>query len=41
MVQWLGIYLPTQGTPFDPWSGKTPRAAEQLSLWAATTDPVL
>ena len=24
---------------FDPWSGKIPRAAEQLSLLAATTEP--
>ena len=26
---------------FDPWSGKTPRAAEQLSLCAPTTESVL
>jgi len=26
---------------FDAWSGKIPHAAEQLSLWATTTEPVL
>ena len=26
---------------FDPWSGKTPPAVEQLSLWATTIKPVL
>ena len=24
---------------FEPWSGKIPHAAEQLSLWATTTEP--
>ena len=27
-----------QGTRFDPWSRKIPRATEQLSSWATTTD---
>ena len=26
---------------FDPWSGKIPHAAEQLSLCATTAEPVL
>ena len=26
---------------FDPWSGKTPHAAEQLRPWATGTEPVL
>ena len=26
---------------FDPWSGKVPHAAEQLSLCATTTEPVI
>ena len=28
-------------TRFKPWSGKIPHAAEQLSLCATTTEPVL
>ena len=28
-----------QGTRFDPRSGKIPRATEQLSQWATTTEP--
>ena len=30
-----------RGHAFDPWSGKIPHAAEQLSLCATTTEPVL
>ena len=30
-----------QGHGFEPWSGKIPHAAEQLSLCATTTEPVL
>ena len=26
---------------FEPWSGKIPHAAEQLSPWATTTEPAL
>ena len=26
---------------FDSWSGKIPHAAEQLSMWVTTTEPVL
>ena len=26
---------------FDPWSRKVPHAAEQLSPWATSTEPVL
>ena len=29
-----------RGYGFKPWSGKIPRAAEQLSPWATTTEPV-
>ena len=32
VVQWLRIHLPVLGHGFDPWSGKIPHAAEQLSL---------
>ena len=32
VVQWLRIRLPMLGHGFDPWSGKIPHAAEQLSL---------
>ena len=31
VVEWIRICLPMQGHGFDPWSGKIPRAAEQLS----------
>ena len=27
-----------QGHGFEPWSGKTPHAAEQLSPWTTTTE---
>ena len=30
-----------RGHGFNPWSGKIPHAAEQLSPWATTTEPVL
>ena len=30
-----------RGYGFDPWSGKTPRATEQLSPCTTTTEPVL
>ena len=29
-----------RGHGFEPWSGKIPRAAEQLGPWATTTEPV-
>ena len=32
VAQWLRIHLPMKGPVFDPWSGKIPHAAEQLSL---------
>ena len=38
MVQWLRIHLPIQGHRFDPCSGKTPRAAGQVSLCTTTTE---
>ena len=41
VVQWLGVRLSMQGTQFDPWSGKIPHAAEQLSPCATTTEPAL
>ena len=28
-----------RGHGFEPWSGKIPHAAEQLGLWATTTEP--
>ena len=41
MAQWLRIHLPMQRARFEPWSGKIPHAAEQLSPRATTTEPVL
>lgn len=38
VVQWLGIFLSLQGHGFEPWSGKIPYAAGQLSLCATTTE---
>ena len=29
------------GRRLEPWSGKIPRATDQLSPWATTTEPVL
>ena len=29
-----------RGPGFEVWSGKIPHAAEQLGLWATTTEPV-
>ena len=40
-VHWLRIHLPMQGTGFDPWSGKTPHAVEQLSLCSTTAEAML
>ena len=41
VAQWLRICLPMQGTHrFEPWSGKIPRAVEQLGPWATITEPV-
>ena len=41
VAQWLRIHLPMQGHGFEPWSGKIPHTAEQLSLCATTTEPAL
>ena len=41
VAQWLRIHLPSRGPGFEPWSGKIPHAAEQLSPCATTTEPVL
>ena len=41
VAQWLRIRLPMQGHGFEPWSGKIPHAAEQLSPCATTTEPAL
>ena len=41
VAQWLRIRLPMQGMGVRAWSGKIPHAAEQLSLCATTTKPVL
>ena len=38
MVQWLRLRLPMQGHGFDSRSGEMPRAMEQLSLCATTTE---
>ena len=39
VIQWLRIPLPMQGNGFDPWSGKIPRAKDQLSPCATTAEP--
>ena len=41
VAQWLESICQCRGHGFDPWSGKIPHAAEQLSLCATTTEPVL
>ena len=38
VAQWLRIRLPMQGHRCEPWSGKIPRATEQLSPRATTTE---
>ena len=40
VVQRLRVYH-CRGHGFNPWSGKIPHAAGQLSLWASTTELVL
>ena len=35
---WESAYQ-CRGTGFEPWCGKSPHAAEQLSPWATTTEP--
>ena len=37
----MNLPLNVGGHLFDPWSGKTPHAAEPLSPCATTTEPVL
>ena len=39
VAQWLRVCLLMQGRGFGPWSGRIPRAAERLSLWATTAEP--
>ena len=39
VAQWLRIRLPMQGHGFEPWSGRIPHAAEQLSPCTTTTEP--
>ena len=39
VVQWLRSCLPRQGTGFNPWSGKIPHAAGQLSTYGRTPEP--
>ena len=41
VAQWLRIHLQMQGHGFEPWSGKIPHAAEQLSLCITTTELAL
>ena len=40
VAQQSGVCLPVQGHRFNPWSGKFPHAAEQLSLCTTTAEPV-
>ena len=37
-AQWVGIRLLMQGTQVQSWSGKIPRAMEQLRLGVTTSD---
>ena len=39
VAQWLRIACQGRGHGFEPWSGKIPHAAEQLSPCAITTEP--
>ena len=39
-AQRMKIHLPVQGNRFNPWSGKIPHAAGQLSLCATVREPV-
>ena len=39
VVQWIRIHLQMQGPGFDPWAGRIPHAAEQLSPCATTAEP--
>ena len=41
VAQWLRVHCQCRGHGFEPWSGKIPHAAEQLSPCATTTEPVL
>ena len=41
VAQWLRIRLQCRGQGFEPWSGKIPHAAEQLSPCATTIEPAL
>ena len=41
VAQWLRVLLPMRGHGFEPWSGKIPHAAEQLSPCTTTTEPAL
>ena len=38
VAQWIEIACQRRGRGFDPWSGKVPQAAEQLTLCVATPD---
>ena len=39
-AQRMKIHLPVQGNRFNPWSGKTPHAAGQLSPCAVVREPM-
>ena len=39
LVQWLNIYLPTQGTRFDSRSGRIPHVPGQISPCTTSTEP--
>ena len=41
VVQWLRIALWCKGPWFEPWPGRIPHAAEQLSLCATADEPPL
>ena len=41
VAQWLRIACQCRGHGFEPWSGKIPHVAEQLSPCATTTEPAL
>ena len=41
VVQWLRITRQCRGHGFEPWSGKIPHAAEQLSPCTTTTERAL
>ena len=39
VAQWLRVCCQCKGRGFEPWSGRIPRATEQLGPWATIAEP--